>query len=107
MENDDTLKRVTILNSENYTKYEFWVVCRRLAAFSDLVLTSSSEFPKLEEWGNGVDSAAVMGMSLVFDTIPSRFPVRDILLWLRDYIDPSLPLSTVESGLIVFARNHV
>lgn len=103
---DDTLQRVTILNSENYTKYEFWAICRRLSAFKAFII-EHPDLGELEDWGSGVDSAAVMGMSIIFETIPMKFPVKDILVWLRDYVDSNLPLVAVETGLVLFAREHV
>lgn len=110
---DDTLQRVTILNSENYTKYEFWAIQRRLAAFKDFVLNTpelKNWMPEAENsWGRNtdVDSSAVMGMTSIFETIPHRFPVFDILVWLRDYVDPNLSLNAVERGLMLFVRRNV
>jgi len=103
---EDTLQRVTILNTENYSKQEFWAICRRLGAFKAFII-DHPDLGEMEDWGNGVDSAAVMGMTIIFETIPHRFPVKDILVWLRDYVDPNLPLSAVEMGLVMFARENV
>ena len=100
---DDTIRRVTILNSDNHTRFEFYIAERRLAHLTQLVLDSKSE-PIPESWGWGVDSAAVLGMNVLFDSIPIKFPVQDILIWLRDEIDPDLSLSTFEQALIKLAR---
>jgi len=100
---DDTLRRVTILNSDIHTRYEFYASHRRLDHLRELVQETKSD-PIPETWGWGVDSAAVLGMSVIFDTIPMKFPVQDILIWLRDDISPDLSLSTVELALIKLAR---
>jgi hypothetical protein len=104
--NEDTLQRVVILDSESHNKYEFWAVARRLSAFKEMMLINPI-LGELEDWGEGIDSAAVMGMTILFETIPPKFPVKDILIWLRDYIDPNLPLVAVETGLVLFARENV
>ena len=101
--NDSTRRRVTILNSENHTRYEFFILNQRLAHLTQLVQETKSD-PIPESWGWGVDSAAVMGMGVLFDSIHMKFPVQDILIWLRDEIDPDLSLSTVELALIKLAR---
>lgn len=100
---DDTGRRVTILNSDNHSRTEFWLTERRMAHLKQLVRDSKSD-PIPEAWGWGVDSAAVLGMNVLFDSIPMKFPVQDVLIWLRDEIDPDLPLSTVEQALIKLAR---
>jgi hypothetical protein len=100
---DDTARRVTILNSDNHTRFEFYVYDRRLAHLTQLVQESKSD-PIPESWGWGVDSSAVLGMNVIFDSIPMKFPLQDLLIWLRDEIDPDLSLSTVEQTLIKLAR---
>lgn len=100
---DDTQRRIGILNSENNTRYEFFIADRRLAHLTQLVQEMKSS-PIPESWGWGVDSAAVLGMNVLFDCIPMRFPVQDILIWLRDDIDPDVSLSTVELALIKLAK---
>lgn len=111
-----TLIRTSILNSENHTNYEFWLIADRYAAFKELVLTAP-EIRARKPWGEGVDSAAVVGMGFLFDAIPSKFPIQDILNWLHSDIvrtlhnlaSPFSPPSVeaVEAGLISFARKYV
>jgi hypothetical protein len=101
--------RVIILNSENHTNYEFFAHQEKLDELKELALTVKVGIDGA--WGNeasfaklGVDSAAIYGMSLIFETIPMKFPVGDILTWLVDHFNSSL--SRIEEALVQFAKLH-
>jgi len=96
-------RTVKILNGETKTQHEFEVYLDLLPQLKELTDTVTPA----PVWGEGVDSTAVMGMSLLFASIPHKFPVQYILLWLRDEIDPNLSLPVVEAALIQLARQHV
>jgi hypothetical protein len=109
--NDALYQPVTILNEENGTRVPFsYDLFRRLQLVEQVRYIQQSPLPVPEPWGDGVDSAAVMGMQLLFDTIPHKFPVHSILLWLREDLartmsDVSLPV--VEAALVKLARELI
>ncbi len=91
-----------IVNGDTKAPTEFKVCPERLTQLKSLVREDS-----IPPWGEGVDGAAVLGMSYLFEFIPQKFPVVDILVWVRNQLDPSLTLSAVETGLIQLARLYV
>jgi hypothetical protein len=97
---------VAIPNRETHTLNQFNLHLDEFAKLKELVEVLKNK-PISPSWGEGVDSAAVLGISLLFDSIPLKFPVTSLLIWLRDEIDPSLPLPIVEDGLIQLARLYV
>lgn len=102
---------VTILNEETHARTSFSLDVSRRRELDELIQEiQQSPLPVPEPWGDGVDSAAVMGMQLLFDTIPHKFPVHSILLWLREDAaiygtDVSLPV--LEAALVKLARLHI
>ena len=57
------------------------------------------------EWGEGVAAAAVLGIGVLFDQIPLKFPVPDIMVWIKNQIDPNLPACVYEKALIKLANS--
>ena len=102
MDPNATVWIVNVLNTENNTRHVFGSEPTQFLRFKGLLDRNVAA----DVWGDGVDSAAVMGMTLLFDSIPHRFPVKDILIGLRDSIDPDLPLPVVEAALMKFARTY-
>lgn len=97
----DTIRRVTIVNSDTRVGTEFTVATKQLEHLAQL----ASEVRAIPEpWGEGVDSDAVVGMGIIFESIPQKFPVQDLLNWLRDSIDPKLSTAVVEAALTRLAR---
>jgi hypothetical protein len=95
---------VTIVNGDTKAPTEFKVCGDRLHQLSLLVRGIDSVPPS---WGDGVDGAAVLGMSFMFEFIPQKFPVNSILAWLQSNIDTVQPPSVVEAALIKLARLYV
>jgi hypothetical protein len=80
----DTTRRETIVNSDTNAGTEFVVATKQLEHLSQLaheVRTTP------EPWGAGVESSAVLGMNVIFESIPQKFPVQDLLNWLRNEIN--------------------
>jgi hypothetical protein len=99
---------VTILNEESGAQVPFSIKLSRRAELVDLIHgLQQSPLAVPEPWGDGVDSSAVVGMQLLFDFIPHKFPVHSILLWLREDIDSSVSLSLVEAALGQLARKLI
>ena len=94
---DDDTRLVTISHTQ------FCIANRRLAHLKQLVMDTKSD-PISETWGWGVDSAAILGMNVLFESIPQKFSLQDILIWLRDECGAGVALSTVELALIKLAR---
>jgi hypothetical protein len=103
-----TFRPVTIVNEEEGSRVPFSLSDSRRAQLVDLIRDlQQSPLPVPEPWGDGVDSSAVVGMQLLFDFIPHKFPVHSILLWLREDIDSTVPLTTVEAALAKLARMSI
>ncbi len=99
----ESFRPVTILNEETRTRVPFNVNEPRLAHLIELMKTVDT-LP--ETWGEGVDSAAVMGMTVLFEAIPSKFPVTSILLWLQGTVQGA-SISVLEATLIKFAKLYI
>ena len=95
----DTIRRVTIVNSDTQVGTEFVVATKQLEHLAQL---ASEVRNTPEPWGEGVDSAAVMGMNVIFESIPQKFPVQDLLIWLRDEVGSTH--AVVEAALVQLAK---
>ena len=79
------LKDVRVLHGGNHTHYYLTVRDDRLAQFYDFILEhrSSLTAQTSEELLPGVSAAAVTGLSAIFTNIPNKFPIQDIITFLR------------------------
>lgn len=107
---------VRVLNSEINSYYSMPVRSDRLAAFlaalADDVAQPGYEHLSDAELATGVSGSATLGMNTIFTHIPQRFPVIDILRYLRrsyyalfdtEMYDTQISLRDVEAALARFA----
>jgi hypothetical protein len=99
---------VRIPNSENNTYYYFSAREDRLRVFYQFILKDRRELPMEMP---GMSYAASFGVTAIFCRIPPKFPLQDILVWLRkswvEYLEerpnPVISIPEVENALERFA----
>jgi len=110
---NEFVEQIPVLNSEINTLYNLYIQADRLREFYRMILGNRwsgrppSAMPGLS-WG------AILGLDAIFDRRPKHFPVKDILVWLRDNItaytgvtpDPPVTLDELEGQLVRFADAH-
>ena len=74
---------VRVMNSENFTNYFLHLRLDRLVHFYDFVMRNRKPNPQPIP-GPGISAPAATGLNAIFTTIPQKFPLSDILVWLRD-----------------------
>jgi hypothetical protein len=102
---------VRVMNSENWTYYFLYLRRDRLVHFYDFILRNrNTQFKSMP--GPGVNAPAATGLNAIFTTIPQRFPLVDVLAWLRDeqgaYIgsipNPAITSLEIEGALAKFGQ---
>jgi hypothetical protein len=53
----------------------------------------------------GVSGLAVTGLDKIFTFIPHEFPIRELLLWLHDNLNPALTFAQIERALELYAQS--
>lgn len=103
------LLEVNVMHSGLKTPYKLYVREDRLKAFYDS-LTCFCTFEEKEDWSMGVDGAAVVGMNAIFTQIPNKFPMVDIIRFLKEDYEKTTTYKTemakVEHHLGDFGREY-
>lgn len=108
MPTDPNVEEVRILNSENHTYYYQYLRRDRLQAFYWFLEQNRQPNPPVSPMP-GLSGLAIAGLDAIFDRRPLKFPVNDILSWLREnqghYVPASnLDLKELEYGLEQFSK---
>jgi|HubBroStandDraft_3_1064219.scaffolds.fasta_scaffold194048_3 hypothetical protein len=99
------LSEVRVFNSENRTHYYFVVRKDRLQEFFSFAADGAQDF-RLSDGVPGLSGPASLGLSAIFPSIPSRFPVNDIAAWLleQEELEQVLHSGNIEDALARFAE---
>lgn len=102
----DNIQEVRIRNSENHTDYYLYVRKDRLKAFYDLL--NRNRCPETPSGIPGLSWSAMLGLDAIFEKRPRKFPVYDIVEFLRtDYVPhsscPAVTAPEIEKTLERFA----
>jgi hypothetical protein len=107
---DKLVEEVRVMNSEIHTHYYMYIRRDRLVGFYDFMLRNR----KTVSFGllPGYSAATVLGLSAIFAHIPSKFPITDIIHWLRDeqknylgsYPNPTLTAEEICTALAEYSR---
>ncbi len=111
--NPQEVSEVRVMNNELNTYQYFYLRRDRLLQFYSFILVnrSTAMFSK-PMLGPGVSAPAATGLTTIFTTIPQKFPLADILLWLRDeqktyigsYPNPTITVQEIELALARFGQ---
>jgi len=106
---DPNVEEIRILNSENNTHYYQYLRRDRTRAFYEFILADRRTvfIPTMP----GLSGAGIAGLDAIFDRRPLKFPVHDIVAWLRDnqkaylgeYPNPTITAQEIEHALERFA----
>jgi len=80
------LEQVRVLNNEIHTHYAMTVRPDRLYQFYEVLLRDWQSRTRLAEKDltSGVAAPAVTGLSTIFTNIPHKFPILDLLAFLKE-----------------------
>jgi hypothetical protein len=106
----DKLTEVRVLNSEINTHYFMNLREDRLRDFYKFMM----ENRRTVSFGHlpGYSAATVLGITTIFSYVPSKFPVVDVITWLRDeqknylggYPNPTVTSDEICTALASFAE---
>jgi hypothetical protein len=104
---------VRVMNSENSTSYFLYLRRDRLLRFYDFILLNRCTAMPKPTPGPGISAPASTGLSAIFTMIPQKFPLADVLNWLRNeqhtylgkYPNPTITFQEIELALAAFGRN--
>lgn len=101
------VEQVQIFNSEFNKNFDLYVRRDRIEAFYRFLLTERHP----DRRGNsmpGISWGAVLGLDAIFARRPKKFPVHDIILWLKEgcVVTPEVTGDEIEYALERFSAMY-
>lgn len=104
---------VRVMNSDLNTHQFLYLRRDRLLRFYDFILLNRCTAMPKPTPGPGISAPASIGLNAIFTIIPQKFPLADVLNWLRDeqqtylgkYPNPTITFQEIELALAAFGQH--
>ena len=97
---------IRVLHSDLNTYYKMTARIDRLAAFTASALSTPPN-PERDDWAMGIAGGAVVGLNALITHIPNKFPMLDLLKFLREWTESeSMTLAQVEYHLGLIGQRY-